>query len=62
MTEPKIEYFVAIDTQHRGASEIGLTRIPHAMLMDPKGIVRFEGHPSLLDEQKLEILFAQYNE
>ena len=30
-------------------------------LIDPKGIVRFEGHPSSLDEQKLEQLLAQYN-
>jgi len=61
MTEPKIEYFVAVDTQRRTSSQIHLTRIPYTMLIDPKGIVRFEGHPSSLDEQKLEQLFAQYN-
>ena len=61
MAEPKIEYFVAIDTQHRTSSQIRLTRIPYTMLIDPKGIVRFEGHPSLLDEPKLEQLLAQYN-
>ena len=61
MTEPKIEYFVAIDTQRRTSSQIHLTRIPYTMLIDPKGIVRFEGHPSSLDEQKLEQLLAQYN-
>ncbi len=60
MTEPKMDYFVAIDTQNRAASQIGLTHIPHTLLVDPTGIVRFEGHPSLLDEQKLESLFAKY--
>ena len=60
MTDPKIDYFVAVDTQHRAASEIGLTQIPYTLVMDPKGIVRFEGHPGLLDEQKLENLFAKY--
>ena len=35
--------------------------VPHALLMDPKGIVRFEGHPSLLDDQKIETLLATYN-
>ena len=62
MTEPKIDYFVAIDTQHRAASQIGLTHIPYTLLMDPKGIVRFEGHPGLLDEQNLENLFTKYSQ
>ena len=61
MTEPKIEYFVAIDTQRRTSSQIHLRSIPYTMLIDPKGIVRFEGHPAALDEQKLEQLFARYN-
>jgi thiol-disulfide isomerase/thioredoxin len=62
MTEPKIEYFVAIDTQHRSLSDVGVTGIPHTLLVDPKGIVRFEGHPGLLDETKLEALMQRYAE
>jgi cytochrome c biogenesis protein CcmG/thiol:disulfide interchange protein DsbE len=62
MSEPKIDYFVAIDTQHRSASEIGLKRIPYTLMVDPKGIVCFEGHPSLLDEKLIENLFAQYHQ
>ena len=62
MTEPKIEYFVAIDTQHRSLSDVGVTGIPHTLLVDPKGIVRFEGHPWLLDETKLEALMQRYAE
>jgi thiol-disulfide isomerase/thioredoxin len=61
MTEPKIEYYVAVDTQRRTSSLIHLTRIPYTILIDPKGIVRFEGHPSSLDDQKLEVFFAQFN-
>ena len=62
MTDPKIEYAVAIDTQHRSLSEVGVTAIPHALLIDPNGIVRFEGHPSYLDEAKLERLMQQFAE
>ena len=62
MSDPKIEYFVAIDTQRRTSGQIHLRSIPYTMLIDPKGIVRFEGHPSNLDEQKLEQLFAQYSQ
>ena len=62
MTEPKIEYSVAVDAQHRASSAFGVERIPHAVLIDPKGIVRFEGHPGYLDERKLAKLLARYSE
>ncbi len=62
MAEPKIDYFVAIDTQHRTASAIGLTRIPHTLLVDPKGIVRYEGHPAVLEGGTLEKLFADFGQ
>ncbi|MEY2429920.1 MAG: cytochrome c biosis protein CcmG, thiol:disulfide interchange protein DsbE [Verrucomicrobiota bacterium] len=62
MTEPRIEYAIAIDTQHRSLTEVGVTAIPHALLVDPKGIVRFQGHPSYLDEEKLKNIIQQYSE
>jgi len=62
MTEPRIDYSIAIDTQHRSLSEVAVTAIPHALLVDPKGIVRFEGHPGRLDEASLEKLMQQYAE
>ena len=62
MTEPKIDYSIAIDTQHRASSAVGVGRIPHALLIDPQGIVRFEGNPGYLDETKLERLLARYSE
>jgi thiol-disulfide isomerase/thioredoxin len=62
MTEPKIEYSIAIDAQHRASSAFGVERIPHAVLIDPKGIVRFEGHPGYLDERKLNKLLDMYSD
>ena len=37
-----------------------LKGIPHAMLIDPKGIVRFEGMPHYLNEANLATLLARY--
>jgi len=62
MSEPKILYSLAIDTQHRTASAIGLSRIPHALLVDPKGIVRYEGHPAALDASAMKKLFADFGQ
>ena len=62
MTDPKIEYYVGIDTNHESLTAINIRGIPHALLIDPKGIVRFEGHPSLLDGPRLEKLLAKYGD
>ena len=52
MTDPKIEYFSAIDTQKRTKNAVGVKGIPHCMIIDPQGIVRWEGFP-LLDGHEL---------
>jgi cytochrome c biogenesis protein CcmG/thiol:disulfide interchange protein DsbE len=52
MTNPTINYAVAIDTQKRMYKELQITGIPHVILIDPKGIVRWEGFP-LLDGYEL---------
>jgi thiol-disulfide isomerase/thioredoxin len=47
MTDPKIEYAVAIDTQSRTRKAMEVTGIPHILIVDPRGIVRWEGFPFL---------------
>jgi thiol-disulfide isomerase/thioredoxin len=47
MTDPKINYSMAIDTQKRMYNELEIRGIPHVILIDPKGIVRWEGFPLL---------------
>ena len=47
MANPKIEYFSAIDTQARTKNAVKVEGIPHVMIMDPKGLVRWEGFPLL---------------
>lgn len=55
-----IEYWVGTDTQARTKSALEVTAIPHAILIDPSGIVRFEGHPGYLNETVVEKLIATY--
>ncbi len=62
MTTPVIAYPVAIDTRQRMASALEVRGIPHAILIDPKGIVRFEGHPEYLNESNLAALLDQYGQ
>ena len=60
MTSPGIMYSVAIDTRQRTSSAAEVRGIPHAMLIDPKGIVRFEGMPHYLNERNLASLLDKY--
>ena len=47
LTDPKINYSVAIDTQGRMKKSLEVTGIPHVIVIDPQGIVRWEGFPFL---------------
>ncbi len=49
MRTPVIEYFSAIDSVGRTKSDIGVRGIPHVVLIDPSGIVCWQGFP--LDEK-----------
>lgn len=60
MTNPHIDYAVATDSQGRTSASLQITGIPHCILVDPSGIVRYEGHPGYLDAQKLEHFLDKY--
>jgi len=63
MADPVIEYFSAIDTQARTKKVVEVKGIPHVMLIDPQGIVRWEGFPLLdgyeLTEKVVEEILAK---
>lgn len=44
-----IEYYSAIDTERRMYNSLEIEGIPHCILIDPEGIVRWEGFPTLTD-------------
>jgi thiol-disulfide isomerase/thioredoxin len=64
MKNPIINYYSAIDTQKRFKSTFAVSGIPHVIIIDPKGIIRWEGFPFLqgyeLTDQVLEDLFKKY--
>ena len=65
MRNPVIAYSIAIDPQKRMYSQLQITGIPHVILVDPKGIVRWEGFPLLEgDELNLAVvkkIIAKYS-
>ena len=60
LQEPRVNYAIATDTLGRTKQTIELRAIPHALLIDPKGIVRFEGLPLYLTETSMELLLDRY--
>lgn len=61
----KIDYYNAIDTQARLKKELEVKGIPHCILLDPQGIVRWEGFPTLADYELtadvLETIIKKYS-
>jgi cytochrome c biogenesis protein CcmG, thiol:disulfide interchange protein DsbE len=55
---PKIEYNSAIDTKARTKKALEVKGIPHVIIIDPSGIVRWEGFPFLKDEELSEKVVA----
>lgn len=47
MTNPVINYYKAVDTKGILKNKIEVQGIPHVILIDPNGIVRWEGFPAL---------------
>jgi thiol-disulfide isomerase/thioredoxin len=58
MKDPKIEYFSAIDTKKRTKEAVKVEGIPHVMIIDPQGIVRWEGYPLLEGHELTEKVIA----
>ncbi|MHC4086236.1 MAG: TlpA family protein disulfide reductase [Planctomycetota bacterium] len=52
--EQKIEYYSAIDTQARMKEKLGVSGIPHVIIVEPNGYVVWEGFPLLEDYELTE--------
>jgi len=63
LTNPTIEYASAIDPKARMKKVLEVTGIPHCIIIDPQGIVRWEGFPFLagheLTEKVVEDILAK---
>ncbi len=51
LKDPKIEYFSAFDTEKKMKNTLGVRGIPHVILINPAGIVVWEGFPFLPDHE-----------
>jgi len=60
MKSPKVQFYVGTDTQAHTLTYYEVIGVPHAVLIDPKGIVRFEGPPFYLSEKDLAHLLDEY--
>jgi thiol-disulfide isomerase/thioredoxin len=61
----KIEHHLAVDTQARMEKSVGVTAVPHVILIDPHGVIRWEGYPFLdgyeLTEKVVVDIINQYS-
>ena len=60
--EVRAEFPTAIDSTEKFISALGVTSVPQVVLADPKGTVRFLGHPAALNEKRLQELVAKFGE
>lgn len=58
MTEPKIGFASVLDPKGELRAAVGVTSIPYVMLVDPKGVVRYQGHPAAITERHVEGMLA----
>jgi len=54
MSAKKMDYNVAIDKGAKIKRAISISGIPHAIIMSPDGIVRWQGHPATLDDKTIQ--------
>ena len=64
LKDPKKDYYSAIDTQKRMKNIYEVSGIPHVVIIDPKGIVRWQGFPFLagfeLTDAVIDDILAKY--
>jgi cytochrome c biogenesis protein CcmG, thiol:disulfide interchange protein DsbE len=62
MTDPRIEYASGLDSKAKLTAAAGVTSVPCVLLIDPKGMVLYQGHPAALTEKKLQAILARPTE
>jgi thiol-disulfide isomerase/thioredoxin len=62
MSGPKLEFPAGIDSKGKLSAQLGITSVPSVLLLDPKGVIRYEGHPGAITEKKLQTLVTKLTE
>jgi thiol-disulfide isomerase/thioredoxin len=58
-TDLKVEFPFAPDEKAKYQTALGVKSVPFVALMDPTGIILYEGHPAALGEKELKSLLAR---
>ena len=58
--EPKADYYKGTDLKRTTYNTLGLKFVPYALLVDPKGIVRWEGDPNTLTAEFFKEMIKKY--
>lgn len=59
MTEPKPGFASMVDPEAKLGVTVGVTSVPYVMLVDPSGVVRYQGHPAAITEKQVEGMLAK---
>ena len=62
MAQPKLQYESALDMGAKMARVFGVRSVPCVVLVDPKGMVRYVGHPAAITDKWLESITAAKHE
>jgi hypothetical protein len=62
LTSPRVDFYVGRDPEARTMKAIEVLGVPHSILIDPQGIVRFEGIPNYLDDRGMQHLIDKYSQ
>jgi cytochrome c biogenesis protein CcmG, thiol:disulfide interchange protein DsbE len=54
LADPKIEFANGLDSNGKLAAAAGVTSVPCVLLVDPKGVVLYQGHPAALNATQLQ--------
>lgn len=60
MKTQKIEYYSATDPKSRMHKKLDIHMYPYALIIDPKGVVRWEGTGDKLSEQLIKEIIKKY--
>lgn len=58
MTDLPLEFYYGSDGKSVTRTALGVTSLPCALLVDPKGIIRYQGHPAALKEDVIDRYFV----
>lgn len=56
----RLEFPTGLDASEKFINALGVTSLPQVVLIDPKGVVRYLGHPAALTEKRLQELVVKF--